>query len=84
VTLWTTAAQDLLFAENRWDGRGKWLLRELRQLDATIADTWLAARTDTAATAAFARIVLGRLGGPLFEGYRAVAPRTAEAAGTTD
>lgn len=78
VTLWTTAAQNLLFAENRWDGRGKWLLRELRALDAATADGWLAARNDTAATVAFARTVLDRLGGPLFEGYRATAPRTAE------
>jgi hypothetical protein len=77
-TLWTTAAQNLLLAENRWAGNGKWLLRELRDLDPAAARTWLAAAADPEATAAFARTVLDRLGGPLFEGYRAAGPRTDE------
>lgn len=78
AALWTMAAQKLLLAENRWDGRGKWLLRELRELDPVAARDWVRARSGPEATAAFARTVLDRLGGPLFEGYRAAGPRTAE------
>lgn len=78
ATLWTTAAQDLLLAGNHWAGRGKWLLRELRALDPEAARIWLAAERDPGAIAAFARTVLDRLGGPLFEGYRAAGPPTAE------
>jgi hypothetical protein len=83
ATLWTNAAHGALVAANRWDGTGKWLLRELRSLDesldavfeADLADRWLAAQHDTVAIEAFAREVLDRLGGPLFDGYLAVAPR---------
>lgn len=83
ATLWTNAAHGALVAANRWDGTGKWLLRELRSLDesrgavfeAGLADRWLAAQDDPAAVEAFARGVLERLGGPLFDGYLAVAPR---------
>lgn len=83
ATLWTEAAHRALFAANRWDGNGKWLLRELRSLDPELADRWLAAAAPQplaglharAAIEAFARDVLDRLGGPLFDGYQAVAPR---------
>lgn len=50
--------------ENRVEGFG-----------ADLADRWLAARNDPAAIEAFAREVLDRLGGPLVDGYLAVAPR---------
>jgi hypothetical protein len=83
TTLWTNAAHGALVAANRWDGNGKWLLRELRGLDedlaagfgGDLADRWLAAHHDPDAIEAFAREVLDRLGGPLFNGYLAVAPR---------
>lgn len=42
---------------------------------AGLADRWLAAQCDSAAIQAFAREVLDRLGGPLFDGYLAGAPR---------
>ncbi|WP_344666044.1 nucleotidyltransferase domain-containing protein [Catenulispora yoronensis] len=75
AALWTDAAHQLLAAANCWNGTGKWLLRELRALDADLAERWLRARDDEAATALFAREVLDRLGGPLFDGFTAVAPR---------
>ncbi|MFD0639238.1 hypothetical protein ACFQ9X_54315 [Catenulispora yoronensis] len=74
AALWTDAAHQLLAAANCWNGTGKWLLRELRALDADLAERWLRARDDEAATALFAREVLDRLGGPLFDGFTAVAP----------
>lgn len=73
--LWTGAAHQALVAANGWNGNGKWLLRELRSLDPGLADRWLTAQHDPAAVEAFARDVLDRLGGPLFDGYLAVAPR---------
>jgi len=83
ATLWTNAAHGALVAANHWDGTGKWLLRELRGLEENLdgdggqglADRWLAAHRDPAAIEAFAREVLDRLGGPLFDGYAAAAPR---------
>ena len=75
AALWTDAAHRALIAGNRWNGTGKWLLRELRDHDPELADRWLAAEHDPAAIEAFARDVLDRLGGPLFDGYMAVAPR---------
>ncbi|MEY9927142.1 hypothetical protein ABH926_001767 [Catenulispora sp. GP43] len=75
AALWKDAAHCALVAAERWDGTGKWLLRELRADDPELADRWLAAQHDPAAVEAFARGVLDRLGGPLFDGYQAVAPR---------
>ncbi|MFL6113138.1 MAG: nucleotidyltransferase domain-containing protein [Catenulispora sp.] len=77
ATLWSDAAFQALAAASCWKGYGKWLLRELRALDAELAERWLRARADEAAVAALAREVLNRLGGPLFDGYHAVAPRPA-------
>lgn len=54
--------------------------RELRALDTDLAEGWLRARNDEAAIAALAREVLDRLGGPLFDGFHAVAPRPADTA----
>ena len=75
ATLWTDAARQALVAGSRWNGNGKWLLRELRSYDPELAERWLAAQHEPAAVETFARDVLDRLGGPLFDGYLAVAPR---------
>jgi hypothetical protein len=79
ATLWTRAAELALHAGRHWLGGGKWLLRELRDLDADLADRWIAAHGDPAATAGFARGVLDRVGGPLFDGYHATGDRPARA-----
>lgn len=75
ATVWTAAARAALAFAGRWNGNGKWLLRELRDLDADLADGWLAAHGDPVAVAAFARRLLDRAGGPLFEGFHALAER---------
>lgn len=77
ATLWAEAGHQALAAANCWNGNGKWLLRELRALDPDLAEQWLRARNDEAATEVFARGILDRLGGPLFAGFQATAPRPA-------
>jgi hypothetical protein len=66
--LWIDTARTALAISGRWVSGGKWLLRELRELDPSFATGWLAARDDPAPPA---EQVLARAGGPLFEGYRA-------------
>ncbi|MBB5868317.1 hypothetical protein F4553_001696 [Allocatelliglobosispora scoriae] len=68
---WRAAGDLTLGFADRWTGTGKWLLRELRDLDPAVADRWLAAHGDPEAIAAYIRELLDRNGGPLFEGYRA-------------
>jgi hypothetical protein len=68
TTLWIDTARTALAIAGRWLSDGKWLLRELRELDPSFAAGWLAARDDPARVAGQ---VLARAGGPLFEGYRA-------------
>jgi hypothetical protein len=68
TTLWIDTARTALAVSGRWLSGGKWLLRELRELDPSFATGWLAARDDPAP---LAEQVLARAGGPLFEGYRA-------------
>ena len=68
TTLWIDTARTALAISGRWVSGGKWLLRELRELDPSFATGWLAARDDPAP---LAEQVLARAGGPLFEGYRA-------------
>jgi hypothetical protein len=68
AALWNESGRAALAFAGRWVSGGKWLLRELRELDPGFADRWLGARDDPAGLAAE---VLGRGGGPLFEGYRA-------------
>ncbi|MBR7839090.1 nucleotidyltransferase domain-containing protein [Actinospica durhamensis] len=75
ATAWTAAAQQALAFDGRWAGNGKWLLRELRELDRGLADRWLAAFGDPEAIDAVAREVLDRAGGPLFDGFRAAGER---------
>jgi hypothetical protein len=75
VTAWTTAAEQMLAFADRWTGAGKWLLRELRDLDAELADRWLAAYPDLSSIEQVVREVLDRIGGPLFDGFHAVGVR---------
>ncbi|GIJ43978.1 nucleotidyltransferase [Virgisporangium aliadipatigenens] len=67
TTLWSETAQAALAFADRWAGKGKWLLRELRVHDPALAAEWLAAREDP--TPVTTKILEGA-GGPLFEGYR--------------
>jgi hypothetical protein len=67
-TLWLEAARVALAFAGRWLSSGKWLLRELRDLDPELAARWLAARDHPAP---FTMAVLDAAGGPLFDGYRA-------------
>jgi hypothetical protein len=66
--LWTETARASLAFAGRWISKGKWLLRELRDLDPDFASRWLAARDDPAM---LAREVLAAAGGPLFDGCHA-------------
>jgi hypothetical protein len=66
--LWIESARAALAFAGRWVSAGKWLLRELRDLDPDFAARWLAARDEPAELAAE---VLRAGGGPLFDGYRA-------------
>ncbi|MEV0648760.1 nucleotidyltransferase domain-containing protein [Phytomonospora sp. NPDC050363] len=75
VQLWLAAGRSALEFGGTWTGNGKWLLRELRALDADLAERWLAARDDRERLVGFAREVLDSAGGPLFEGYRRGAPK---------
>jgi hypothetical protein len=68
AALWTETARAALAFGGRWLSNGKWLLRELREIDSAFATRWLAARDDPSTLAAE---VLARAGGPLFDGYRA-------------
>ncbi|GID96062.1 nucleotidyltransferase [Amorphoplanes digitatis] len=68
ATLWFETARAALAFAGGWLSSGKWLLRELRELDPAFAARWSAARDEPAALAAE---VLARAGGPLFDGYRA-------------
>ena len=74
-----TAAQLLLRGSRHWWGRGKWVARELADLDVRDGTHWRArhemalrsaAAGDTAPLVAVTTDVLERHGGPLFEGHR--------------
>lgn len=70
--LWLESGSAALNLADHWVGTGKWRLRELRDLDDRLADRWLAARENPAD---FAREVLERAGGPLFEGHKLAGER---------
>ena len=72
--LWERVGHLALAAAGRWDGGGKWLLRELRAWDPGYAARWSAARHDDQAMIDVARATLDAAGGPLFEGYLRKAP----------
>jgi predicted nucleotidyltransferase len=70
----------LLLGSQHWVGTGKWLTRELADLDRLLGEHWVsrftgalveAANGDVAGLGAVSSDVLDRNGGPLFEGYRA-------------
>ena len=67
AVLWTETARAASAFAGRWISGGKWLLRELREVDPALADRWPAARDDPAP---FTREVPAGVGGPLFDGYR--------------
>ncbi len=71
ASAWRTAGELALDFAGRWSGSGKWLLRELRDWDSTVADAWLAAHANPKAINDFGLEVLEKAGGPLFEGYQA-------------
>lgn len=79
ATLWCETAELLLGAHARWSGTGKWLLRELRALDADegthhaealLSGLAATSRGDTTVMQAAVTAALAAVGGPLFDGYR--------------
>jgi len=79
ATLWQEAAELLLGANGRWSGTGKWLLRELRALDAdrdtNHADALMrglsaVSRGDIGPMQDAVSAALAPVGGRLFDGYR--------------
>jgi hypothetical protein len=67
---WQATAALALDVARHWRGRGKWLVREVRDLDPVFADRWLRAERRPEAIADLAREILNAAGGPMFEGYR--------------
>ncbi len=78
---WIAIAEQALAMAEHWTGSGKWLLRELRDLDTDLADQWLEAQGNSDAIAGLIHRVLGNHGGPLFDGYRVVGERRSVAGG---
>jgi hypothetical protein len=85
------AAHLLLHGARHWWGRGKWVARELADLDARDGTDWrprheqalvTAAAGDVSLLLAFADDVLAQHGGPLFEGHRLAGTDPATASGT--
>ena len=74
-TGWVAAGMAALRLGGHWTGHGKWLLRELRDMDPELAGEWLTAAGSAALTGEFAREVLRRAGGPLFDGHRVAGDR---------
>jgi len=77
AAIWAAVAELALLDARHWIGRGKWLLRELRDHDTALADRWLRAHGDAAAIESLARVVLDTAGGPLFAGYHVPGERPA-------
>lgn len=68
--IFAAAARLALLLGGHWLGTGKWLLRELRDLDPGLADRLLAAVADPARLTKVTDEVLVSAGGRLWEGYR--------------
>jgi hypothetical protein len=77
AAVWTAVAENALTLAGHWTGGGKWLLRELRDLDERFARRWLDAHGHPDRIAALAREVLDLHGGPLFDGYHVAGERPA-------
>lgn len=75
ATTWIDAGRHALDLAGHWTGKGKWLLRELWDLDRDLAQRWLTAQGEPARVAAVTREILNRHGGPLFEGHRLAGER---------
>jgi hypothetical protein len=69
AAVWTAVAQHTLAFAGHWTGHGKWLLRELRDLDPDFARRCLDACGDVPATAALGRQLLDGHGGAFFAGH---------------
>ncbi|MQY21755.1 hypothetical protein NRB20_48680 [Nocardia sp. RB20] len=83
VTLWQATSHLLLTAAGHWSGGGKWLHREVAHFDELGGTTFASALADGMRAVALGEIrsmvdivtaVLDRVGGRLFEGYRANGP----------
>jgi hypothetical protein len=72
---WQATAQLALNLARHWQGRGKWLVREMRDLNPALAHRWLQAQHRPREIERLARAVLDQAGGPLFEGYHAAGTR---------
>lgn len=79
TALFREAADLILAANRRWSGSGKWLLRELRRLDADLPQAFTAELLDGLRAAATgdtrplhdaAASILDAYGGAIFDGYR--------------
>lgn len=70
-TVVEAAARLRLASLERWEGSGKWLMRELRSADHTLAEQLVAAHADPARLWAVATRVVEETGGRLWEGYHA-------------
>jgi predicted nucleotidyltransferase len=77
---WEQAARLLLATDARWWGTGKWLVRELRELDEAHGSSYAlrlhaglvaAVERDPVLLMVVAEEILEAAGGPLWEGYRA-------------
>jgi hypothetical protein len=75
-----STAELLLLERGKWLGRGKWLLRRLRDADPDLAQELikgyrrLVVHMDTRPLKRIARQALDQSGGPLMEGYHRAAP----------
>jgi hypothetical protein len=72
---WEQTAELAFDVAEHWRGRGKWMVRELRDLDPAFAHRWLLAQHRPRAVLELAEEVLRSAGGPLFEGYHVAGTR---------
>jgi hypothetical protein len=73
--VWEQTATLALDVAGHWRGGGKWMVRELRDLDPAFAHRWLLAQHRPGAVLELAEEVLRSAGGPLFEGYHVAGTR---------
>ena len=68
--VWQATAELALLVGGHWLGSGKWLLRELREADPSLAERMVAAIGDSTRLTEAAEEVLGRAGGRFWAGLR--------------